>query len=189
MRVIGHRGRGISPRDRRPRARDFSAVAVHYDCGASVLTDFPDIDLAVAADVAAMVVCLLAAYARYPERVGRSPAAVGAICIDWVARRMAYVLRGPRRGVRGVLVIRPEAGAMLIDNVAIHPHYQRRVLGRRLMTFAEDRARAAGLRELLLFTNELMTENIEYYQRLGYTEVERRTDEGFRRVFLRKVLS
>jgi hypothetical protein len=33
-----------------------------------------------------------------------------------------------------------------------------------------------------------MTENIAYYRRLGYEEVERRVDEGFRRVFMKKVL-
>ena len=31
-----------------------------------------------------------------------------------------------------------------------------------------------------------MVENIALYQRIGYAEVERREDEGFRRVFMRK---
>ncbi len=34
-----------------------------------------------------------------------------------------------------------------------------------------------------------MTENIELYARVGYLEYERRKDEGFRRVFMRKQLS
>jgi ribosomal protein S18 acetylase RimI-like enzyme len=40
--------------------------------------------------------------------------------------------------------------------------------------------------ELRLYTNELMVANIALYQRLGYREVERRQDAGFRRVFMRK---
>jgi hypothetical protein len=57
------------------------------------------------------------------------------------------------------------------------------------MKFAEDTARARGLRELLLYTNELLPENAEYYQSLGYEEVGRLADVGFRRVFMRKLLA
>ena len=44
------------------------------------------------------------------------------------------------------------------------------------------------LLEVRLYTHELMVENISLYGRLGYQEVERRAEEGFRRVFMRKVL-
>jgi ribosomal protein S18 acetylase RimI-like enzyme len=40
-----------------------------------------------------------------------------------------------------------------------------------------------------LYTNEVMVENLAFYQRLGFVEVERRMDEGYRRVFLRKSLA
>ena len=33
-----------------------------------------------------------------------------------------------------------------------------------------------------------MVENISLYRRLGYKEVERRAEEGFHRVFMRKLL-
>jgi ribosomal protein S18 acetylase RimI-like enzyme len=82
----------------------------------------------------------------------------------------------------------PLDGAMFIENVAVRPGHQGHGLGRRLLTFAEDRAKATGMREVRLYTNELMTENIAYYRRLGYEEVERRLDGGFRRVFMKKVL-
>jgi ribosomal protein S18 acetylase RimI-like enzyme len=102
---------------------------------------------------------------------------------------MAFIMRGPRGGVRGVVVIRPEAGAMLIENVAVHPRYQRHGLGSRLMQFAEDRARASGLGELLLITNPIMTRSVAFYERLGFAEVDRHTAEGFERVFMRKALA
>jgi hypothetical protein len=38
------------------------------------------------------------------------------------------------------------------------------------------------------YTHELMIENISLYRRLGYKEVERRAEEGFQRVFRRKLL-
>jgi ribosomal protein S18 acetylase RimI-like enzyme len=78
---------------------------------------------------------------------------------------------------------------MFIENVAVHPDYQRRGLGRRLMAFAEQEARMAGVDEMQLYTNEAMQENIALYQHLGYEEMERREHEGFRRVFMRKRLA
>ena len=56
------------------------------------------------------------------------------------------------------------------------------------MAFAEQYARERGLRELRLYTNKVMVENLAFYQRLGFVEVERRVDDGYHRVFMRKSL-
>ena len=76
-----------------------------------------------------------------------------------------------------------------IENVAVDPAFQGQGLGRRLMAFAEERAREYGLHELRLYTNEVMVENLAFYRSLGFVEVERHVDEGYRRVFLRKSLA
>jgi hypothetical protein len=39
-----------------------------------------------------------------------------------------------------------------------------------------------------LVTNELMTENLEYYPRRGYAETGRGTQDGYRRVFFSKAV-
>jgi ribosomal protein S18 acetylase RimI-like enzyme len=75
---------------------------------------------------------------------------------------------------------------MLIENVAVDPDYQGRGLGQKLMRFAEHQAVEVGLGEVWLYTNELMTENIAFYGWLGYKEVERRSGENYRRVYMRK---
>jgi hypothetical protein len=36
--------------------------------------------------------------------------------------------------------------------------------------------------------NELMTENLHFYRQLGFEEEERRIEDGYHRVFLRKTL-
>jgi ribosomal protein S18 acetylase RimI-like enzyme len=95
----------------------------------------------------------------------------------------------PMSGLLAVLVMRRVEHAVFIENVAVRPSHQGQGLGRRLMAFAEDAARAAGLTELRLYTNELMVENIAFYSRLGYVETGRRLDAGFRRVFMRKTLA
>jgi ribosomal protein S18 acetylase RimI-like enzyme len=56
------------------------------------------------------------------------------------------------------------------------------------MAAAEDLARAAGKDSLRLYTNEAMTENLAFYESLGYGVEERRLEDGYRRIFFLKRL-
>lgn len=58
-----------------------------------------------------------------------------------------------------------------------------------LMSFVEQQARKEQLREVSLYTNELMTGNLRFYQKLGFEEEGRRVEDGYHRVYLRKVLA
>ena len=78
---------------------------------------------------------------------------------------------------------------MLLDNVAVHPDRQGQGLGRQLMAFAENEAAKQEYSSLELYTHESMTENIGRYESLGYVETDRRTESGYRRVYMRKDLT
>ena len=104
-----------------------------------------------------------------------------------IARGVVYVIPADG-GLHGILVLEPVDGVMLDENVAVPPEHQGHGFGRALLDFAERRAREERLGELRLYTNELMTDNLLYYRKLGFEEVERRTEHGFRRVFMRKRL-
>ena len=56
------------------------------------------------------------------------------------------------------------------------------------MDFAEQEAIRLQLPRLVLYTNEAMVENLAIYAHIGYVEVERRTEDGFQRVFMEKFL-
>jgi ribosomal protein S18 acetylase RimI-like enzyme len=88
--------------------------------------------------------------------------------------------------IAGVVVIRVDEEALFVENVAVDPARQGRGHGRALITFAEGRARELGLEALVLYTNEVMTENLALYPRLGFVETGRRVEDGYRRVFFRK---
>ncbi len=75
-----------------------------------------------------------------------------------------------------------------MDNVAVHPDYQGRGLGRKLMALAEKEARRMGFTTVTLYTNEHMIENLELYKKLGYTETARTIERGYQRVYMRKAL-
>jgi ribosomal protein S18 acetylase RimI-like enzyme len=147
------------------------------------------IELATAADCTAVIECVRAAYVGYVAEIGQRPAPMDANYVDLIGRDLVYVLRqaGDER-LYGVIVLHTQAGRLLIENVAVHPVHQHHGFGRQLMAFAEDYARQLGLPEIQLYTHERMTANIAFYTRLGYFEIERRVEEGFSRVFMRKPL-
>jgi GNAT superfamily N-acetyltransferase len=90
--------------------------------------------------------------------------------------------------VVAVLTIYPRGDHLLVENIAVHPDAQGRGLGRGLMSFAEQEAARQGLTRMALFTHEVMTENQAIYARLGYAEVERRAEDGYRRIYMEKPL-
>ncbi|HXD71465.1 MAG TPA: GNAT family N-acetyltransferase [Gaiellales bacterium] len=145
----------------------------------------PEIVQAARDDARAVAGCVRAAYAHYVERIGREPAPMTADYEALIDAGEVWVARAGD-GVAGVLVLRPQPPALLLENVAVAPDRQGEGLGRALMAFAEHRARAEGLAEVVLYTNERMTENLRFYPALGYAETGRAMQDGFARVFFRK---
>src|SRR3954453_9458149 len=93
-----------------------------------------------------------------------------------IAEGAVYVLENG--ALDAIVVLRPEDGVLLVDNVAVRPDPQGRGLGRRLLAFAEFRARSLGLPALRLYTNEKMPSNIGLYESLGYRETDREAVPG-----------
>ncbi len=87
------------------------------------------------------------------------------------AAGQVWVLGEP---VVGVIVLISEDDSLLVENVAVNPSAQGAGYGRRLMEFAEQQAQSRGLSRMTLYTNEIMTENLAIYSRLGYCETARR---------------
>ena len=146
------------------------------------------IRLATQDDIAQIVRLVNAAYAKYLDRMEKPPAPMLADYATLIASGEVYVLESGAE-IAGLLVIEARDQTLFIENVAVDPAFQRQGLGRRLMAFAEQHARERGLREVRLYTNEVMVENLAFYQRLGFVEVERRVDDGYHRVFMRKSLA
>ncbi|MEU6777792.1 GNAT family N-acetyltransferase [Nonomuraea angiospora] len=89
----------------------------------------------------------------------------------------------------GLIVLVPEDGVLLVENVAVGPGSQGKGLGRALMAYAEEEARRLGLPALRLYTNVKMTTNIALYESLGYVETGRMGVEGRSAVMMRKQLT
>jgi len=140
---------------------------------------------ATAADLPAVREVVGAAYAGYLSRMDRPPAPMLA---DYGAAVDAGQLWVTGRPVTGLIELTEAGDALHVGNVAVHPGSQGTGLGRLLMDFAERRAILLGLTRLSLYTNEVMTENQAIYAHLGYHEVGRHTEDGYRRVYMEKLL-
>jgi ribosomal protein S18 acetylase RimI-like enzyme len=125
------------------------------------------------------------AYAKYLARLNRPPVTFRRDYANHINQGRLFVIGDP---IIGVISLTPDDGTLVVENAAVIPHSQGRGVGRLLMDFAESFALEHDCHRIELFTNELMIENIEMYMHLGYEEVDRRDEDGYRRVYMEKRL-
>lgn len=142
---------------------------------------------AVDTDVEAIVGCINKAYGHYQERLGRPPGPMTQNYAEVIGNNDVYVAMVNHR-VEGVLVLTETSEGFLLDNIAVNPAIQGSGVGRVLLEFAEQQAWSAGYKSIYLYTHEKMWENQALYQRIGYEEYDRRTEQGLERVYMRKTL-
>jgi GNAT superfamily N-acetyltransferase len=134
------------------------------------------IRLAEPSDRTAVESIVQAAYEPWVKVIGARPFPMRADYGALIADRRVYVLENG--GTDALIVLRAEDGVLLVENVAVRPERQGRGLGRRLLAFAEFRARSLRLPALRLYTNEKMVSNIGLYESLGYRETVREALPG-----------
>lgn len=123
------------------------------------------------------------AYAPWVAVIGRRPAPMDDDYAARCAAGEAFVLEQDG-ALRGVIVLEDGGDHLWIDNVAAAEKGQG--VGRALLDFAEAEALRRGFGEVRLLTHEKMLTNIALYVRRGYVETDRRVEDGFARVFMRK---
>ena len=116
------------------------------------------------------------AYEKYVFRLGFEPKPTITDHLGWIQDGLVWVL-GDEGVLYGSIVLLPGDGALLIYSVAVNPDRQGKGYGRLLMSAAEGQARALGLPRVMLYTNEKMTENIRFYEKLGYERYGRQQHE------------
>jgi ribosomal protein S18 acetylase RimI-like enzyme len=118
-------------------------------------------------DAGAIAALTRAAYAKWVAVIGREPLPMRVDYADAVCRHRFDLLSVGNR-LAALIETVPEDGWLLIENVAVHPDFQKRGFGRRLLALAEGLVAAVGLRGVRLYTNKRFAENIRLYEKLGY---------------------
>jgi N-acetylglutamate synthase-like GNAT family acetyltransferase len=137
------------------------------------------------ADLPSIQCLIAAAYGKYLSRMDKPPAPLLRDYRPAIENGAIWLEGSP---VIGLISLSQADDVILIENVAVHPDQQGSGVGRRLMEFAEQYARNRQIRRLALYTNEVMTENQAIYTHLGYQVTSRRTDDGYRRIYMEKNL-
>ncbi|KAB8197888.1 GNAT family N-acetyltransferase [Nonomuraea phyllanthi] len=124
------------------------------------------------------------AYSPWIEVIGMRPLPMEADYAALIDAGLVHVTDG----LDGLVVLVPEDGVLLVENVAVRPDRQGAGLGRALLAYAEEEARRLGMAALRLYTNVRMASNIALYESLGYVETGRQGVEGRSAVLMRKEL-
>ena len=142
---------------------------------------------AASADVPRLAELVADAYGHYVERIGRPP---GPMTYDYadVVRRFDVTVAELGNEIVGLVVVGTDDEGFVLENVAVDPAHQGSGIGRALLEHAEQAARQAGYDSIYLYTHELMVENLDLYERIGYVEYDRRREDWAARVFMRKRL-
>lgn len=149
-----------------------------------------DIRRARADDLAAIEAITQAAYLDWAQLLGYPPLPMVEDYGPRIARGEVQVAVAADVPL-GLIVVERDDGHDTIFSVAVALAHAGKGIGRRLIGLAEEQARAAGQRELRLYTNALMASNIELYDKLGYQETGRRPNAarpGFYIVDMAKAL-
>lgn len=123
---------------------------------------------AVAADAAAVRAVVRDAYAKWVPVIGREPKPMTAN-YNTAIRLNRVDLAHVESELAGLIETIDRSDHLLIENVAVAPQQHGQGLGRALMAHAETVARAAGYREVRLYTNQRFEANVQLYLRLGYS--------------------
>ena len=140
------------------------------------------------ADRDAVAALIDAAYAHYVPVLGRKPRPMLDDHAARIARGETFVA-GAGAKLHAVISIVPAEGALHIFNLAILPAAQGNGLARRMIAFAEARARQNGVGRLTLYTNVAMTRNRSIYAHLGFTEDGISEGGGYQIVHMTKPLA
>jgi ribosomal protein S18 acetylase RimI-like enzyme len=102
-------------------------------------------------DAEALNALARAAYAVYLPVIGREPMPMA---VDWrtlLGEQEIWLIDGPEEGrAFASLALQVKPDHLVIWSVAVEPQHQHRGIGRRLLAFAETRARELGLPEIRL---------------------------------------
>ncbi len=129
-----------------------------------------------AADAAAVRALTRDAYAKWVPVIGREPRPMTKN-YDTAVKLNRIDLALVDGELVGLIETVDRSDHLLIENVAVAPQRHGQGIGRALLAHAETVARAAGYREVRLYTNQRFEANVQLYLKLGYAIDREETSE------------
>ena len=125
------------------------------------------IRLAALADAPAIRELTRAAYAKWVPVIGREPLPM-TFDYDALVLTHRFDLLFADDRLAALVETVDKGDHWLIENLAVHPDFQGRGFGKRMLAHAETQAAEANIVEMRLYTNKLFAENIRFYRSRDY---------------------
>lgn len=139
-------------------------------------------------DLTAVQACIRAAYEPEATEIGVRLAPLDTNYAEAIEKREVHLGLDGDGILLGLILFHVEGRVMHLDNVAVPAWGHGRGIGRQLIEYCEKVARRLRLQSIELYTNQKLLRNIAIYEHLGYVVTDRRTEDGFQRIFFRKLL-
>ncbi|MGM8212715.1 GNAT family N-acetyltransferase [Virgibacillus sp. W0430] len=122
-------------------------------------------------DAESLEQCMHSAYSKYADRVNVETLPPMRVNYkDEIASFPVWVVEYNTNIIAGVIIVFEKEHASLA-NIAIHPDYQDKGLGKALLSFVENEVVKKGYSEINLTTHILFTENVLFYKKQGWIQV------------------
>jgi predicted N-acetyltransferase YhbS len=148
-----------------------------------------EIRTATEADIPVIVQCVNEAFEGYIPAVGKKPAPMLLDYRKVIQEDFAFVavVDGTVGGIASVRDTNDDY--MWLDVLAVFRKHKGLGLGKALIRHAEALIVENGKPECRIYTNAKFEDSIEIYKYLGYAEYQRKHEDGYDRVFLKRALS
>lgn len=143
------------------------------------------IKIAKSTDVLAIENIIQQAYHKYIAIMPKKPAPLLVDYSEVVEGGSTFIGMQGDKAV-AVMVLKEHEEFMMINNLAVAPAYQGKGWGKAMLQLGEILANKRGKAQTQLYTNEIMEENIAFYQKAGYQISANREEEGYNRVCFKK---
>ena len=128
------------------------------------------------------------AFEPFVDVIGKKPAPMVANFAQQIEEGVVVVAE-EYNAILGYCVAYQQGAVWHVENLAVASSTQGHGVGARLMADSERRALAAKCSSVELYTNVAMDAALAFYPRLGYAEIYRGEEDGFKRAYFRKALA
>ena len=125
------------------------------------------------------------AYEKYIERMGKEPAPMRPVIQK---EDMVFICEDNKQVIAFAILVKIN-DQIILDSIAVDTPHQKKGIGNNFIKFIEQYLIKQKVNKYQLYTNEMMFENIDWYQKIGYKIFKKVTEKGFNRIYFEKELS
>lgn len=132
-------------------------------------------------DLAEIVALVHRAFGEYRRKLqpesGALSESVDSLAERLTKNRLFLALKGGK--LAGAVFAAVKGDAVYLDRLSVDPHARGLGIARRLIDAVEEHARESGAARVTLGVRLALTQNISFFERLGFVETGRKAHAGF----------